>query len=160
MVVPIRDLGNKFFISSANTHSQQDSDSTLPTVSSVNHTGMDSSTGQLPVFNFEVRGRFPTANRNFSKDSSTMSSGWATPYHNRMDINMDCNPTVGNYTPELSYKTEQKKTLHVSKAADQQVPMRPTSGNNEAPPTHVSNKESVINIQLSYDPQAPTEPDL
>jgi len=75
-----------------------------------------------------------------------MSSGRAMPYHDRMDVNMDCDPMVGDYTPELSYKTEQEKALHVSKAADQQVPMRPMSGNNEAPPTHVSNKESVINI--------------
>jgi len=106
MVVPVRDLGNKFFISLANMHSQQDSNSTLPTVSLVNHTGMDSSTGKLPVFNFKVRGRSPTANRNFSRDFSMMSSGWAIPYHNRMDVNMDCDPTVGDYTPELLYETE------------------------------------------------------
>jgi len=82
------------------------------------------------------------------------------PYHDRMDVNMDYDSTVGDYTPELSYKTEQEKALHVSKMADQQIPMRLTSGNNEAPPTHISNKESVINIQLPYDPQASTEPDL
>ena len=33
-------------------------------------------------------------------------------------------------------------------------------GINEATPTHVSNEESAINIQLPYDPNAPTEPDL
>ena len=31
---------------------------------------------------------------------------------------------------------------------------------NEAPPTHAQNKKEVINIQLLYDPQAPTEPEL
>ena len=56
MVVPVRDLGNKFFSSSAITHSQQDSDSTLPTVLPINHTGMDDSPGQPPAFNCEVRG--------------------------------------------------------------------------------------------------------
>ena len=119
MVVPVRDLGNKFFIFSANMHFQQDSDSTLPTVSSVNHTGMDSSIGQLSAFNFEIRKRSPTTNRNFSKDSLTMSSGWATPYHNRMDVNMDCDSMVEDYTPELLYKTKQEKVLCVSKVADQ-----------------------------------------
>jgi len=34
------------------------------------------------------------------------------------------------------------------------------SGNNEASPTHASHEESIINIQLSYDPQASMEPDL
>jgi len=62
MVASVRDLENKFFISLANIHSQQDSDSTLPTVSLVNHTEMDSSTKQLPVFNFEMRRRFSAAN--------------------------------------------------------------------------------------------------
>jgi len=49
-------------------------------------------------------------------------------------------------TPELSYKIEQKKTLHTSKAADQQDLMRPMSSNNEAFPTHASYEESIINI--------------
>ena len=34
------------------------------------------------------------------------------------------------------------------------------SGNNEASPIHASHKESIINIQLLYNPQAPTELDL
>ena len=38
--------------------------------------------------------------------------------------------------------------------------MRPMRGNNEAPPTHASHEESIINIQLSYDLQAPTKPEL
>ena len=160
MVVPVRDLGNEFFNSSANMHSQQDFDSTLPTVSSANHIGMDSSTGQLSAFNFEVRGRTPTTNRNLSRDSSTMFSSQAMPYHNRMDVNMDCNSTVGDSTPELLYETEQEKALHVSKVADYQEPMRPMGGNNEAPPTYTSSKESTINIQLPYNPQAFMELDL
>ena len=121
---------------------------------------MDSSTGQLPAFNFEVRGRTPTSNINLSRDSSTMSSGWVILYHNRMNVNMDCNSTVGDSTPKLSYEIEQKNILCVSKAADQQEPMRPMGGNNKTPPTHASNKESIINIQLPYNPQASTESDL
>ena len=160
MVAPVRDLGNKFFNSSANTHSQQDFDSTLPTVSSANYTGMDSLIGQLPAFNFEVRGRTPTANRNLSRDSLMMSSGQEILYHDKMDINMDCDSIIGDFTSELSYKTEQEKALYISKAADHQEPIRPMDGNNKAPPTHVSSKESTINIQLPYDLQALTEPDL
>jgi len=38
--------------------------------------------------------------------------------------------------------------------------MRPMGGNNEAPPTYTSSKESTINIQLPYNPQALMEPDL
>jgi len=45
IVVPIRDLGNKSFSSSAIMHSQQDSDLTLPTVLLINHTEMDNSPG-------------------------------------------------------------------------------------------------------------------
>jgi len=128
-------------------------------MSSVNHTGMDSSTGQLPAFNFEVRERSPTANRNVSRDSSTMSSGRATPYHDRMDVNIDCDSMVGD-SSELLYEIEQEKAFYVSKVADQQEPMRLMGRNNEAPLTHTSNKKSTINIQLPYNPHAPTEPDL
>ena len=157
MASPNMSTNHKYY---ANTHSQQAFDSTLPTVSSLNHTGMDSSIGQLPVFNFEVRGRTPTSAINLSRESLMTSSGWETPYHSRMDNNIDCNSMIGDSTPELSYKTEQEKVLRVSKVADQQEPMRPMDGNNEAPLTHASHKESIINIQLPYDPQAPTEPEL
>ena len=39
IIVPVRDLGNKFFSSFSNTHSQQAFD--LPTVSSLINIGMD-----------------------------------------------------------------------------------------------------------------------
>jgi len=38
--------------------------------------------------------------------------------------------------------------------------MRIMGNNNEASTTHGTHEESVINIQLPYDPQALTEPDL
>jgi len=121
---------------------------------------MDISTGQVPANNCEVRGRTPTTALNFSKESLIASSGHAMLYCNRMDNRMDCKFTSRDMTSELSYKTEQEKALRTSKAADQQDPMRPTSGNNEAFPTHVYHKESIINIQLPYDPHAPIEPGL
>ena len=82
------------------------------------------------------------------------------PYHDKMGDDMDCNFTVGDSTPELSYETVQEKVLHVSKMADQQEPMRLIGGNSKATPTHASNKESVINVQLPYNPNAPMEPKL
>jgi len=89
-----------------------------------------------------------------------MSSGQATPYHDRMGDDMDCNSTVVNSAPELSYKMVQEKVLHIRKAADQQKPIRPMGGNSEATPTCASNEESVINIQLPYNLNAPMEPEL
>jgi len=89
-----------------------------------------------------------------------MSSGQATPYHDGMGDDMDCNSMVGDSIPELSYEMVQEKELCVSKVADQQEPMRPMGGNSEATPTRASNEESVINVQLPYNPNAPTEPEL
>jgi len=121
---------------------------------------MDNSTGQVPAFDCEVRGRNPTFAANLSRESLIASSGQSTPYHDRMDIDMDCNSTMGELTPELSYEIEQEKVLRVSMAADQQKTTRPMSGYNEAPPTHTLHEESIINIQLPYNMQAPIEPEL
>jgi len=77
-----------------------------------------------------------------------------------MDTNMDFNPTIEEPNLELSYETEQEKALWVSMVANHQETMRPLNVHNEAPPTHASHEEEVINIQLPYNPQAPTKPDL
>jgi len=140
---------NKFFFPStfsSSTTTNTNINSSLLTVSSVNNIGMDSSTGQVPIFDFEARERIPTSAVNFSRESSMASSSHATPYHDRLDNNMDCSSTMGEPTPGLSYETEQKKALRVSMTADQQKPMRPVGGYNEAPSTHVSHEESIINI--------------
>ena len=79
------------------------------------------------------------------------------------DTDMDCNPTIEEPSSEyleLSYETEQEKVLWVGMAANHQETTRPPNVHNEAPPTHVSHEDDVINIQLPYDPQAPTEPEL
>jgi len=80
-----------------------------------------------------------------------------------MDTNMDYIPSVeetNNERLELSYETEQEKAIRISIAANQQESTRPHVVNNEATPTHVSNEDDMINIQLLYNPQAPTEPEL
>ena len=99
--------------------------SSLPTMSFVNDIGMDKPTSQVPAFECEVRGRNPTFVANLSRESSIAFSGQSTLYHDRMNINMDCNSTMGELTPELSYKTEQEKALRVSIVADQQETTRP-----------------------------------
>ena len=134
--------------------------SALPTVFPSNGTGMDNPTGQEPANNCEVRERTPTTALNLSRESSMASSGWATPYCDRMYDRMDCDSTSKDMAPELSYETEQKKALWTSKAADLQYPMRTTNSNNKASPTHAHHKDSIINIQLPCNPHASMEPDL
>ena len=63
-------------------------------------------------------------------------------------------------SPELSYETEQDKAIRLGKATDLEINTRPTGGNNEATPMNGIHEDDIINIQLPYDPQAPTEPEL
>jgi len=121
---------------------------------------MDIQAGQGPVSNSAIRGRNLSPSVNLSRESSLVSLGHSTPYHNRMDINVDFPPSREVSNLELSYETEQEKAQWVGMAANQQDNTRPLHVYNEAPPTHFQHEEEVINIQLPYDPQAPTEPDL
>ena len=61
---------------------------------------------------------------------------------------------------ELLYETEQEKALRMSKVPIQQDITRPPAVNNKASLPNVLYKDNVINIQISYNPQAPTEPEL
>ena len=93
--------------------------------------------------------------------------------NNGMDVDTDPPTDV----PALSYEEEQEKELRLRKAAETTTNMRPQGGNNEASSsrvnhgdhvpnertrgqTHGDEDDNVINIQLPYDPNAPTEPDL
>ena len=92
-----------------------------------------------------------------------VSSRQSTPYHDRMDTNVDIVPVnieSNNEQLELSYETKQENTIRVSMATNQQVPTRLHNANNEATPTHARHEDDVINIQLLYDPNAPIEPKL
>ena len=132
-------------------------------MSTANDIGMDIQIGQVPSNNLEVRGRNPISSVNISRESSMVSSGQSTPYHDRMNTDMDCNLTIEEPSTEhleLFYETEQEKALRVGIAANQQETSRPTGINNEATPSHVQHEDDVINIQLPYNPQAPTEPEL
>jgi len=123
--------------------------------------GMDIQSGPAPNNFNEVRGRTLSSNRSISRDVSMSSTKSSVVYHERMTTNnANNNNDPVNASPKLSYETEQEKAFRVSKAADQQDTMRSMGDNNKASSTHSTHEESVINIQLPYDPQAPTEPDL
>ncbi|KAL9714157.1 hypothetical protein Ac2012v2_8354 [Leucoagaricus gongylophorus] len=171
MVAPVRDFGSKFCSFSANTHSQQAFE--LPTVLPSNYTGMDILSGSSPDNYDEVRGRTFSPKVQVSRDSSMSSTKSSVVYHEKMehnnalneDIDMDDDP------PALSYKTSQEKAIRVSMVADPNTgtlnkrvtvnhsTTTPQRGPAERPiPPH--GDDAVINIQLPYDPYAPTEPDL
>ena len=154
MVAPIGNIANKSIFSSTNfntTIMALNIKSSIPTMSSVNDIGMDISTGQVLASELKVRGRNSVFYINLSRESSMASSGCLTSYHDRIDTNMDFNPTIEEPNLELSYETEQEKALQVSMAANHQKTTRPSNVHNKVPLTHALYKEEVINIQLPYD---------
>ena len=127
--------------------------------------GMDIQSGVSPTINSEGRGRNPLPSANSSRESSLASSGCATSYHERMDIDIVPETEESNIkSHELSYETEQERAIRVNMAANQQtnqqVSTRPLGGNNEANSTHVQHEDDIINIQIPYDLHAPIEPEL
>ena len=127
--------------------------------------GMDIQLGVSPNINSEEQGQNPLPSAKSFRESSLASSGHSTPYHERMD--MDVVPEIeesNTESSELSYETEQERNIRVSMAANQQTNQqastRPLGGNNEVNPTHGQQEEDVINVQIPYDPNAPTEPEL
>jgi len=182
MVAPIGYIVNKFiFPSTFNTSTMTNSQEfVLPTVFPANCTGIDFPTGFVPVNSFEIRGRTFSTEKNLSRDSSMSSTQSSIIYHERMannSMDVDQEPTIKS--PALSYEMEQEKALHLSKATETLDNTRPQNRNNEATliqpecAGHVNQGErqqhdaapnddddNVINIQLPYDPNLPTEPEL
>ncbi len=141
---------------------------------------MDISIGFVPVHDFEVRGRTPSTEKNFSRDLS-MSFTWSfVIYHERMANNgMDVDQEPVDNSPALSYEEEHKKILCLSKMTETLGNTRPLDGNNKANntnPQHAcnvnqneqfqrdvalnNNNDNVINIQLLYDLNTPMELEL
>ena len=163
MVAPIGKLVNKFSFSThfSKSNTTSNFNNPLPPMSNKMDVGMDIQSGVSPSINSEERGRNPLPTANSSRESSLASSGHTTPYHERMD--MDVVPEIeesNTESHELSYETEHERAIRVSMAANQQEPMRPLGGNNEAKSTHVQHKDNDINIQIPYDLNAPMEPEL
>ena len=182
MVAPIGNIVNKFnflptFSSTIMSNSQQ---FFLPTMSPTNSMGMDKSSGTSPRNNVEVRGRTLSIEINLSRNTLISSTCSSTIYHERMANNgMDVDSDSPTDSPTLSYKMEQEKLLCFRKAAETLNNTRLQNGNNEAFPIQlertrhaISNKQkpcaaapsddndNIINIQLPYDPNAPTKPEL
>ena len=118
MVAPIRDLENKFVFSPSNTHSQQSLQ--LPTVSSLNYTGMDKFfAGSSPNNYDKVRGRTSSLNIHISRNSLVSSTKSSVVYYERMEQNhtMIEDIDMNDVSPKLSYEMTQEKTSQVSKVA-------------------------------------------
>ena len=96
--------------------------SSLPPMSITNDLGMDIQRGVPPATNSEARGRNPSLSAYSSRESSLASSGRATPYHDRMDVDVALRTNESNSESlELSYETTQEQAIRVSMAANQQV---------------------------------------
>ena len=122
---------------------------------------MDIQSGVSPSINSEEQGRNPLPTANSSRESSLVSSGHTTSYHERMDMNVAPEiEELNTESRELSYETEHERAIRVSTAANQQEPTRSLDGNNEAKSTHVQYEDDNINIQIPYDLNAPMEPEL
>ena len=119
---------------------------------------MDIPARQFPNNKSKVMGRNSFSPVNLSKEFLVALSRRLTPYHERMNVDMDLSSE--ELHPELFYEAEQEKAIQVSMVTNQQKTARPTNVHNEAPPSHAQHKEESINIQLPYNPHAPTEPEL
>ena len=164
MVVPIGKSANKLSFSNfSNSTTDPLYNISLPTMPSESSIGMVNQTGRVQSNNIEVRGRNTTSSNNSSREQSMVSSGRSTPYCERMDMDLDEDPVTGALSigsPELSYETEQDKAIRLGKANNPETNTRPTGVHNEATPVNETLEDDVINIQLPYNPQAPTEPEL
>jgi len=100
----------------------------LPTVYQDNNTEMDILKGKSPDNYNEVRGRSVSCNPSISRNTSMSFTKSSVAYYERMEQNngMDVNdPSNKDPSLKLSYKTTQEKTFRLSKAAENQMNMRP-----------------------------------
>ena len=97
---------------------------------------------QFPNNESKVRGRNSFLPVNLSRESSVASSERSTPYHKRMNIDMDL-PSEESQ-PEISYKTEQEKAIQVSMVANQQETTRFTNVHNKAPHLMPNMRENLL----------------
>ena len=124
MVAPIGKLANKFSFSThfSKLNTASNFNTSLPPMSNKMDLGMDIQSGISPTINSEERGRNPLPSSNSSRESSLASSGCATPYHERMDMDVVPKTEKSNIeSRELSYETDQERAIRVSMAANQQT---------------------------------------
>ena len=179
IVAPISDLGNKFTFFSSNMHLLQTFE--LPTVLPSDNAGIDIFVGIIPDNYDKVRNKTLLTKAQASRDSSMSSTKSFVMYYEKIEHNNAMNEDINidDNSLALSYETFQKKAIQVSKAVDPQTNTLNQCSNLNTPilnSQHVSVKHSilnstyvqimylsnnmVINIQLLYDPNALTEPEL
>ena len=182
MVVPIGNIANKLnfsptFSSLTTTNSQ---DFVLSTVFPSNYMGIDTPARFVPVHDFEVRRKTLSTKKNFSRDLSMSSTQSSIIYHKRMANNsMDIDQEPVDNSSALFYKEEYEKIFCLSKVTKTLDNTRPLDGNNETNntnPQHAcninqnkqfqhdaalnNNDDNIINIQLPYDLNILTKPEL
>ena len=173
MVASIKDLENKFILSSSTImHSQQLFN--LPTVLPPMYTGMDILSGKIPDNYNEIQGRTISPQPYSSRASSMSSTKSLVNYHMRIECNND-DIKINNNSKgfELFCKTAQEQTIHISMVADPSNNILNKYVTIKCPTMSLPYVQSVysilgslysdgtaINIQLSYDPNTPIEPEL
>jgi len=179
MVAPNRELVNKSFLNSSIYAISPSTNTNVPAVDPLKSTGMDIFKEQNPDNYDDVRGRTNSHSPNSSRDTSMVSSTSSIPYYEKMEKNngmeIDDND---NASQELSYETLQEKEIRLGKATSNNSNARTPHGNLNAdtpaqrvpennptspPPqgsTAQSDENTFINIQLPYDPDAPTDPEI
>ena len=141
------------------------------------YTGIDILLGKIPNNYDEIQGRTFFPQPQLSRASSMFSTKSSVDYYERMEYNNNLNKDVkidnNSNNLRLSCKTFQEKAIYVSKAPD---PLNNTLNKHvtiECPtlsPPHVQTVHStsgsshsdntVINIQLLYDPNTPIKPNF
>ena len=166
MVAPIRELVNIHFSTSALNLKPL-------------HMAKLPSKMEMDIDSDSIRRRSTSSSKVSSRSASVTSNALSTPYHKRMEINNDL-PDKDFRDPanssQLSYKDGNEEGNSVRKAADngptrnlQCVPNEAPALKNTPKPqgkgtslnnTNMSPSQDIINIQLLYDPNQPTELDL
>lgn len=129
MVVPNRDLANKFFLNSSIHAIPPATNTKLPAVDPCNSTGMGFFKGPNPDNYNNMRGRTNSRSPNSSRDTSIVSFTSSIPYHKKMENNnMVINNEV-NASQKLSYEILQEKEIQLGKATGNNFMARTPCGN-------------------------------
>jgi len=137
---------------------------TLPTVSLSTNTGMDLLYRNISNNYDEIKSRTSSPKPQSSRASLISSTKSLVVYYERMENNNNLEDVdmESFNSPQLSYATPKKQANQVSMVANsstnmmnQHIPIEYLTSS----PSHVDD-DDVINIQLPYNPNASTEPEL
>ena len=132
-------------------------------------------TGNIPDNYNKMRDRISLPKVQFSRESSMSSTKSSVAYYEKIELNNAINKDVDmvNDFLALSYEISQKKAIQVSMAADSNtntlnkyIIIEYSISNIQHTSVKYSNSvsphgnDTVINIQLPYNPNTPIEPNL